>query len=149
VADVRLRGAAANNVCAPCELKSLCDRCPATAMMETGSPDGWIPYYCEVTHRRAALLEGRLGNQARAARYRAHAAKVAAGYVPEGAITPRAEAVRKPGAAKSCAAGGCAAGACASASPTRPAAPAPLTIAVPPRTSHATDHRAIPGEITA
>jgi radical SAM protein with 4Fe4S-binding SPASM domain len=147
VADVRRRGAAANNVCAPCELKSLCDRCPATAMMETGSPDGWIPYYCEVTHRRAALLEERLGNQARAARYRAHAAKVAGGYIPEGAITPRAQALRKPAAAASCAAGGCAAGACAGT--TRPAPPAPLTIAVPPRTSHATDRPAIPGEITA
>jgi len=74
VGDIRHRRADAVNVCAPCELKALCDRCPATALLETGSPDGWIPYYCEITHRRAALLEEAGGDRERAARYRAHAA---------------------------------------------------------------------------
>lgn len=132
-AAVREREAGGRNVCAACDIKSLCDRCPATALMETGSPDGWVPHYCEVTHRRAALLEQRLGNAALAARYRAHAAKVASGWIPEGAITPRASAVA-PGAprpAGACATGGgCASGGCGS---TRPVEAAPLAITLPSR----------------
>ena len=90
VGEVRHRRASAANVCAGCDLKSLCDRCPATAILETGSPDGWIPHYCEITHRRAALLESESGDPERAARYLAHAEKVAAGWTPPGVTLPRA-----------------------------------------------------------
>ncbi len=117
VGEIRDRQASAVNVCAPCELKSMCDRCPATATLETGSPDGWIPYYCEVTHRRAAILEEELGDHEKAERYRAHALKVAAGWTPPGAILPRSGAA----AGLSCSGGGCAEGGCG-----KPAGPIPV-----------------------
>ncbi len=122
VADIRERRAEVFNVCAACELKALCDRCPATALLETGSPDGWIPYYCEVTHRRAALLEDAIGDTQKAARYLAHAERVKTGWVPEGAILPRATGLPAGGAG--CASGGaCAASGCgrAAAVQTQPA----------------------------
>jgi radical SAM protein with 4Fe4S-binding SPASM domain len=150
VAEVRRRRASPANVCAGCELRSLCDRCPATATMETGSPDGWIPHYCEVTHRRAALLEERLGDHDRAARYRAHAEKVATGWVPPGAITPRAQALaaRPAGGDKAaaCATGGCAAGGCGSV---RPAGVAPLDISLPSRPTRAVEHPDVAEEVIA
>ena len=93
----------------------MCDRCPATAVLETGSPDGWIPYYCEVTHRRAALLEGEMGRPETAKRYLDHAEKVRSGWTPEGAILPRASALGSTAAA--CGGGGCAAGGCTKAAP--------------------------------
>jgi len=104
VEDLRHRLAGEQNVCAPCELKALCDRCPATATLETGSPDGWIPYYCEVTHRRASLLEEARGDAATAARFLAHAERVASGWTPPGAILPRSSRLAAPAAA--CGAGG-------------------------------------------
>ncbi len=107
VGDLLRREASPANVCTGCELKGMCDRCPATATLETGSPDGWIPYYCEVTHRRAALLEESSGNADAAARYRAHAERVAGGWTPPGAILPRAV---PSGAAAACGSGGCATG---------------------------------------
>ena len=110
VGDIRRRPASASNVCSRCELKAMCDRCPATATLETGSPDGWIPYYCEVTHRRAALLEENLGNGEAAARYRSHAQRVASGWAPEGAILPR-EASSRP-LSLPCSGGGCASSGC-------------------------------------
>ena len=113
VGDIRKRPAGATNVCAPCELKGMCDRCPATAVLETGDPDGWIPYYCEITHRRAALLEESLGNQQTATGYRAHADKVKAGWTPQGAILPRSVSSRT--SASPCGAGGCAASGCTKA----------------------------------
>jgi radical SAM protein with 4Fe4S-binding SPASM domain len=113
VGDIRRRPAGAANVCASCELRAMCDRCPATATLETGSPDGWIPYYCEVTHRRAALLEEEIGRPETAARYREHADRVRSGWTPEGAILPRASAIGS--AAGGCASGGCAAGGCTKA----------------------------------
>jgi radical SAM protein with 4Fe4S-binding SPASM domain len=146
VAGVRRLEAAAHNVCAGCELKALCDRCPATALMETGSPDGWIPHYCEVTHRRAALIEDRLGNHDRAERYRAHAAKVASGWQPAGAITPRAAGLRPHAGVSACAAGGCATGSCKSSS-VESGPRSPLAIALPVRTRPATDHDPVMGEI--
>jgi radical SAM protein with 4Fe4S-binding SPASM domain len=126
VAALRRREASPRNVCVGCGLKSMCDRCPATAMLETGSPDGWIPHYCEVTHRRAALLAERQGEAARAAEYRAHADRVAGGWTPPGAILPGAAAPRPAGA---CAAGACAAGGGCGARPAAPAGPgAPIRI---------------------
>jgi radical SAM protein with 4Fe4S-binding SPASM domain len=111
VGDIRERRAASFNVCASCEIKALCDRCPATALLETGSPDGWIPYYCEITHRRAALLEEAIGGHETAGRYRAHADRVKAGWTPEGAVLPRASVL--PGTAPACSSGGgCGAGGC-------------------------------------
>ncbi|OLC54834.1 MAG: hypothetical protein AUH92_03360 [Acidobacteria bacterium 13_1_40CM_4_69_4] len=134
VGEIRARRAAAANVCAACELRAMCDRCPATALLETGSPDGWIPYYCEITHRRAALFEEAAGSRETAARYRAHADRVKSGWTPPGAILPRAVALKSPG--PSCGVGGgCSAAGCSrtAASPAettrllqieRPAAPA-------------------------
>ncbi len=113
VGDIRKRTASPANVCASCELRGLCDRCPATATLETGSPDGWIPYFCEITHRRAALLEERRGDPVKADRYRAHAEKVAAGWTPPGAILPRATGTRPDKAP--CASGGCASTGCGKA----------------------------------
>jgi radical SAM protein with 4Fe4S-binding SPASM domain len=110
VGDIRKRLASPENVCTSCELKSMCDRCPATATLETGSPDGWIPYYCEVTHRRAALLEEALGDASKAARFRAHADRVTQGWAPEGVILPRTNAL--PASSSPCSTGGCAAAGC-------------------------------------
>ena len=124
VGDVRERRASSFNVCASCELKALCDRCPATALLETGSPDGWIPYYCEVTHRRAALLEEAIGSHDTAARYRAHADRVQAGWTPEGAVLPRATTLASTASACS-SGGGCSASGCTRAS-IKSAQPAPL-----------------------
>jgi radical SAM protein with 4Fe4S-binding SPASM domain len=137
VGDIRQRRAEAFNVCAPCELKALCDRCPATALMETGSPDGWIPYYCEITHRRAALLEDAIGNVESAAQYRAHAEKVKAGWTPEGAILPRATALAAGGAGCS-SGGGCAASGCSRAASTQTQSPALLQIERSPADAGAT-----------
>jgi radical SAM protein with 4Fe4S-binding SPASM domain len=118
VGAVRQRRAAAENVCVRCELKALCDRCPATAILETGSPDGWIPHFCELTHRRAALLESESGDPAKAARYLAHADKVASGWTPEGVALPRASRrapAPVPGASAPAGDGlACGSGACAS-----------------------------------
>ena len=114
VGRVRDRRASAANVCASCDLKAMCDRCPATALLETGSPDGWIPHFCETTHRRAALLEDH--DPGRRSRYLRHADKVAAGWTPPGAILPRASRLIPPSTGTGvCSAGGCAA-ACATKS---------------------------------
>src|SRR5437867_2452008 len=118
VGDIRKRLAGTTNVCASCELRGMCDRCPATAVLETGSPDGWIPYYCEITHRRAALLEEMSGRPEKAARYREHAEKVASGWTPPGAILPRAQALAAAG-------GGCSTTACAAGGCERAAGPTP------------------------
>lgn len=108
VGEIRDRQASDANVCASCEIRALCDRCPATATLETGSPDGWVPYFCEVTHRRASVLEEKLGNSGKAARFLAHAEKVASGWTPSGAILPRATPFLPAGGA--CAGGACATG---------------------------------------
>ncbi|HEV8199377.1 MAG TPA: radical SAM protein [Candidatus Polarisedimenticolia bacterium] len=132
VGAVRERPAAPENVCVRCELKSLCDRCPATAILETGSPDGWIPHFCELTHRRAALLEGEAGDPARAARFLAHADKVASGWTPEGVTLPRASRRPAPsGAGTACAAGGCATGCSKTARPSASQSPNLLSIERP------------------
>ena len=108
----------------------MCDRCPATAVLETGSPDGWIPYYCEITHRRAALFEESLGNHEKAMAYRAHADKVKTGWTPHGAILPRGGSSRAP--ASSCGSGGCAASGCAKAAATPKQSSRLLQIERPP-----------------
>ena len=110
VEDLRRRPASASNICSRCELKAMCDRCPATATLETGSPDGWIPYYCEVTHRRAAMLEETLGHREKATLYRSHAERVASGWTPEGAILLREASSRPVGLP--CSGGGCASSGC-------------------------------------
>src|SRR5262249_29289112 len=104
VGRVRERRAAAANVCASCDLKSMCDRCPATALLETGSPDRSIPHFCDTTHPRAALPEDR--EPGRRSRYLEHADTVAAGWTPPGAILPRASRL----VPASCASGGCGSG---------------------------------------
>ena len=113
VGDIRKRRASAANVCASCELRGMCDRCPATATLETGSPDGWIPYYCEITHRRAALFEESLGNHDKARQYGSHADRVRAGWTPAGVILPRHPPRGTPVAG--CVVGGCAASGCSRA----------------------------------
>jgi radical SAM protein with 4Fe4S-binding SPASM domain len=130
VGDVRQRRAASFNVCAACELKAMCDRCPATALLETGSPDGWIPYYCEITHRRAALLEDAIDNHDAAARYRAHAERVKGGWSPEGAVLPRASALP---VASACSSGGaCSATGCGRSATNQAQAASLLQIERPP-----------------
>jgi hypothetical protein len=109
----------------------MCDRCPATALLETGSPDGWIPYYCEITHRRGALLEDAIGNHDTAARYRAHAERVKDGWTPDGAILPRATAMKV--AASACSTGGgCAATGCTRAAAKQAPGESLLQIERPP-----------------
>ena len=131
VGDIRRRTAGARNVCASCELRAMCDRCPATAVLETGSPDGWIPYYCEITHRRAALLEEAIGRPETAARYGEHADRVRSGWTPPGAILPRAVPAGAP--APACGAGGgCAATGCTKAAATAAPATPFLQIERPP-----------------
>jgi radical SAM protein with 4Fe4S-binding SPASM domain len=121
VGELRERRADAVNVCASCELRGMCDRCPATATLETGSPDGWVPYFCEITHRRAALLEEASGNRAKAVRYMEHAERVKSGWTPPGAILPRSGKLESAG----CAAGGCVSTGCSRAA-TRLQEKAPL-----------------------
>lgn len=130
VGEVRQRRASPSNVCSRCEIKSLCDRCPATAMLETGSPDGWLPHYCEVTHRRAAVLETILGNPETSARYLAHAEKVASGWAPEGVALPRAQPLAGADgrAATGCASGGCAGGGCGKGPTPRTATPMQIDV---------------------
>jgi radical SAM protein with 4Fe4S-binding SPASM domain len=122
VGDLRTRRADAVNVCASCELRGMCDRCPATSVLETGSPDGWVPYFCEVTHRRAALLEEASGDRLKAALYIEHAERVKSGWTPPGAILPRASALAPAGCGG---AAGCASSGCARAA-ARPQEKAPL-----------------------
>ncbi len=105
LAELTKRMAEPSNVCAACDLRAMCDRCPATATLETGSPDGWIPWYCEITHRRAAILEAESGRPQEAGRLRAHADRVASGWTPPGAILPRTQESRG-----GCGTGGCATG---------------------------------------
>jgi len=149
VGNVRRRRAGEANVCASCEIKSLCDRCPASALLETGSPDGWIPHYCEVTHRRAAMLETELGNRDTAARYLAHADRVAAGWTPQGAILPRSSALwpAGPGPA-TCAGGGCVSpGGCAKAGVVPETVP--LRIEMPQSNERPGPHAGPPAETPA
>jgi radical SAM protein with 4Fe4S-binding SPASM domain len=150
VGEVRRRRAGSANVCAGCGLRAMCDRCPASATLETGDPDGWIPYYCEITHRRAAMFERELGDPVTAARYEAHAEKVASGWTPEGVTLPRASAIAaRPGGGGCGAGGGCAPGGCGTgdrAADAR-AADAPLQIALP-RSPAAGDGRTSPLEGT-
>lgn len=141
VGEIRKRRAAAANVCAACELRAMCDRCPATATLETGSPDGWIPYYCEITHRRAALLEESNGHPETAARYLDHAKRVAGGWTPPGAILPR----RTPSAAgpSLCSSGGgCSARGCGAQGGSE-ATQKPISIDLPV-TAPAQPRRAVP-----
>ncbi|NLE11727.1 MAG: radical SAM protein [Actinobacteria bacterium] len=44
--------------CRRCPLFNLCLWCPAHASLETGSIDGWVEYFCEVAHARAAAALG-------------------------------------------------------------------------------------------
>ena len=42
--------------CSGCPIVNLCLWCPAHAHLETGRPDAWAAYFCEVAHARAAAL---------------------------------------------------------------------------------------------
>ena len=44
--------------CRRCSLINLCLWCPAHAALETGALDGWVQYFCDVAHARAAALAG-------------------------------------------------------------------------------------------
>lgn len=138
VGELRRRRADAVNVCASCELRGMCDRCPATATLETGSPDGWVPYFCEITHRRAALLEEATGDRARAVRYLEHAERVKGGWTPPGAILPRSGKPGSAGCASACASTGC------SRAAARPQEKAPLQpIHLPERNSPKTEEEKV------
>jgi radical SAM protein with 4Fe4S-binding SPASM domain len=43
--------------CRDCDLRAVCDNCPAYAMMETGDPCGAVPYYCAVAKVRTEAME--------------------------------------------------------------------------------------------
>jgi hypothetical protein len=129
----------------------MCDRCPASATLETGDPDGWIPYYCEITHRRAAMFESEMGDPGTAARYLAHAEKVASGWTPPGVTLPRASALAARPPAGSCATGGgCASGGCSAGTRTsrETTSVAPLQIALP-KPAPSSDEAAAPMEARA
>ena len=48
--------------CARCGLKGLCEQCPAKSLMEHGTLDTPVEYFCEVAHAQARYL-GWLGSQ--------------------------------------------------------------------------------------
>lgn len=46
------------NKCRTCNIINLCLWCPAHADLETGSPDNWVEYFCDVAHAREAAIKG-------------------------------------------------------------------------------------------
>jgi radical SAM protein with 4Fe4S-binding SPASM domain len=48
--------------CRRCGIVNLCLWCPAHAALETGAMDGWVEYFCEVAHARAAALRTETGD---------------------------------------------------------------------------------------
>ncbi len=57
VRDMRSKREEFLKTCRVCPIVNLCLGCPARAHLETGEPDGAVPYFCEVAHARAAALE--------------------------------------------------------------------------------------------
>jgi radical SAM protein with 4Fe4S-binding SPASM domain len=50
--------------CRNCPIVNLCLWCPAHAHLEVGEMDGWVAYFCEVAHARAAALENAVQHEA-------------------------------------------------------------------------------------
>ncbi|MEN8154712.1 MAG: radical SAM protein [Acidobacteriota bacterium] len=46
-----------HNKCHSCSIVNLCLWCPAHAYLETGSPDSWVEYFCDVAHARQKAIE--------------------------------------------------------------------------------------------
>lgn len=57
VRDLRSKRTAFLQTCAQCQIINLCHSCPASCYLEGGKMDGVIPYFCEVAHARARMLE--------------------------------------------------------------------------------------------
>lgn len=58
VRDRRAQREEFRETCRKCALVNLCLWCPAHAHLESGMLDGPTPYFCEVAHKRAALITG-------------------------------------------------------------------------------------------
>lgn len=54
VRDIRSTNPEFLERCGRCSIFNLCLWCPAHAALETGALDGWVEYFCEVAHARAA-----------------------------------------------------------------------------------------------
>lgn len=57
VRDLRSRRAGFLETCRRCSLVNLCMWCPGNAHLESGEMDAAVPYFCELAHSRASLLE--------------------------------------------------------------------------------------------
>lgn len=57
VLDLRSHNPAFLQTCRVCPIINLCLFCPAHTHLETGEMDGETPYFCEVAHARAGMLE--------------------------------------------------------------------------------------------
>ena len=41
------------NACRGCRLTAVCEQCVGWAQLETGDPEGLVPFLCELAHARA------------------------------------------------------------------------------------------------
>ncbi len=57
VRDLRSGNPAFLEACRACPIINLCLSCPAHTYLETGEMDGQTPYFCDVAHARARMLE--------------------------------------------------------------------------------------------
>lgn len=46
-----------HNKCSSCEIRAICNICPAWSTLETGSPEKPIDFLCQIAHFRATLLK--------------------------------------------------------------------------------------------
>lgn len=56
LAALRQRRASRLTPCSACHIKPMCGMCPATAVLEAGSPEEPVTFLCEVAHLRAEIL---------------------------------------------------------------------------------------------
>lgn len=54
--NVRAKKRTRFSECQICELKGICDQCPAWGQLEHGDPEAKVDFLCQVTHRRVAAL---------------------------------------------------------------------------------------------
>jgi radical SAM protein with 4Fe4S-binding SPASM domain len=55
---VRARKRKRFSECPTCDLKGICDQCPAWGQLEHGDPEARVDFLCQVTKRRVAALRG-------------------------------------------------------------------------------------------
>ena len=46
-----------DNKCSNCEIRAICNICPAWSTLETGSPEKMVKFLCQIAHFRAILLK--------------------------------------------------------------------------------------------